>query len=379
MLQESSQEGSQISGLIQERDNLAKQVSVFLNDRQQIIAALNAKHQESVAYHGEIQRLQGLISQENAKQDRLQQEYSVLVAQYEDRQRALVSTQQELIALKQRLQQVLREKEDILSREQSSREHTPESDKECINLSAGDNKASSDQQADNKVEKEAVQGNNRPEEDSVVINKDIPVTNEDGTEISKETGEAVVAHSSDDTMYRHYLAEIESLKTVIQMQEQAFAEKDSLIRGKDQDLKCKDSVISEKDATLDEKDKAYSELSTRFHKTEQMLRTRDSEMNSLRKQNENLAFQLHGLQTEVGDLRQEKDQLSSKSMALDNQMDMVKEANNKLSMALKDHAFELNALKEKNNTLTRLLQEKGSDEKEKVRFKARWLTLGVNI
>lgn len=78
--------GTQISTLIQERDNLSKQLVMFQNDREQIVAALGAKHQESVAYHAEVQRLNELMSTEGHKQDVLQQEYSSLRKQYTDKQ-----------------------------------------------------------------------------------------------------------------------------------------------------------------------------------------------------------------------------------------------------------------------------------------------------
>lgn len=375
MLQESSQEGTQITGLIQERDNLIKQVSMFQNDREQIVAALGAKHQEAVSYHSEIQRLTTLIREENQKQDLLQQEYSSLLYQYQENKKTLISAQQDYTTLMAQFQEKQKALVDAQQEILTCKEKYVEMDgnyREMLEQSMSKQTSPSPF-----VEEEMLQ-----QKEAVVKNvSEVPQSSKSvqtlesmppvvKTVLEANTADVKGTSSPDESLQDKQtpdnLEELQSLQAIIRMHEDAFEEKDRLLMEKDKALVSRDNALSEKDKLLDEKDKQYSELSTRFHKTEQMLRTRDSEIGSVKKHNESLAFQLRGIESEASDLRQEKENLSSRRGALEQQMDMVKEANNKLSMALKDHAFELNALKEKNNTLTRLLQEKGTDNDEKV-------------
>ncbi|XP_074662734.1 uncharacterized protein LOC141915192 isoform X2 [Tubulanus polymorphus] len=104
VLQESGEnkDGARINDLILERENLSKQLALYQQDREQIIAALNQKHQESLGYHAEVQRLSNVISADSEKHDKLEQDYANLKLQYEDKQQTLLKAQNELINYKQK-------------------------------------------------------------------------------------------------------------------------------------------------------------------------------------------------------------------------------------------------------------------------------------
>lgn len=102
VLQDSSDNGAQINTLMQDKSNLSMQLSALQGEREQIVVFLNQKHQESLAYHREIQKLTLHITQEKDKQDRLQQEYTSLIPQFEDKKQALLKAQNELINYKQK-------------------------------------------------------------------------------------------------------------------------------------------------------------------------------------------------------------------------------------------------------------------------------------
>lgn len=102
VLQDSSQDGSQISSLMVEKENLAKQLASLQAERDQMVAFVNQKHQESVAYHNEVQRLTAYIHAENEKFENVQRNYANLVPEFEDKKQALLKAQNELINYKQK-------------------------------------------------------------------------------------------------------------------------------------------------------------------------------------------------------------------------------------------------------------------------------------
>uniref|UniRef100_T1JGE6 Thyroid receptor-interacting protein 11 n=1 Tax=Strigamia maritima TaxID=126957 RepID=T1JGE6_STRMM len=101
--QSPSTEDNQLESLLTERGNLTKQIGVLTNERQQIIAALNQKHEESVAYHAEIQRLSAALYTEHEKSSNLELQHSNVAKQYEDKQKTLINAQEELIGVRQRV------------------------------------------------------------------------------------------------------------------------------------------------------------------------------------------------------------------------------------------------------------------------------------
>ena len=60
-------DGSRVKSLVDERAELLQQLTVYQQDREQLIVAIQQKHQESVGYHAEIQRLQAKMSVDHGK------------------------------------------------------------------------------------------------------------------------------------------------------------------------------------------------------------------------------------------------------------------------------------------------------------------------
>ncbi|XP_052766404.1 thyroid receptor-interacting protein 11-like isoform X4 [Mya arenaria] len=106
VLQESSTEGSQINSLMQDKDNLTKQLAALQNEREQMITYLNQKHQESLTYHAEVQRVTALLNSENEKSEKMRHDYEVLVPMFEDNKHALVKAQNEILNYKQKYQEL---------------------------------------------------------------------------------------------------------------------------------------------------------------------------------------------------------------------------------------------------------------------------------
>ncbi|XP_071079458.1 thyroid receptor-interacting protein 11-like isoform X2 [Haliotis cracherodii] len=122
VLQDSSQEtqGTQINSLLQDKDNLSKQMMTFQAEREQMITYLNQKHQESVTYHNEIQRLTALVSTQTEQFEALNRNYTNLVPQFEDKTQTLLKTQNELLNYKQKYNELEVKYGELLGRSNMS-------------------------------------------------------------------------------------------------------------------------------------------------------------------------------------------------------------------------------------------------------------------
>lgn len=89
---------------MQDKFNLEKQLIDFKNEREQMIIYLNQKYYESVVYYVEIQRLIEYINDETEKYQILQQNYVVIVFQFEEKSENLLKIQNELINYKYKFQ-----------------------------------------------------------------------------------------------------------------------------------------------------------------------------------------------------------------------------------------------------------------------------------
>ena len=120
IFQDSSQNGPQINSLIQEKENLKKELSLLQAERDQIGSYLNQKHSESLAYHGEIQRLNVYIKNEAEKFDKLKQEHEKLMPLFEDKNQLLIKTQNELVNYKQKYSEMEVKYEELFQRSNAS-------------------------------------------------------------------------------------------------------------------------------------------------------------------------------------------------------------------------------------------------------------------
>ncbi|XP_025104160.1 thyroid receptor-interacting protein 11-like isoform X4 [Pomacea canaliculata] len=85
-----------------DKENLEKQLAALQAEREQMVAFVNQKHSESLAYHAEIQRLIALRSEENQHSEQLQAEYDKLCQQFEDKTQSLLKAQNDIINYRQK-------------------------------------------------------------------------------------------------------------------------------------------------------------------------------------------------------------------------------------------------------------------------------------
>ena len=102
VLQDSAPDGAKLAAAFGEADSLRTQLSVYQSDREQLIAALTSKHQESVGFYEESRRLADQLAALGADAARRAREAESLGAQFEETKRSLCAALGELAALRQR-------------------------------------------------------------------------------------------------------------------------------------------------------------------------------------------------------------------------------------------------------------------------------------
>ena len=102
VLQDSAPDGAKLASVCSEGDSLRSQLQVYQRDREQLIGALTAKHQESVNFYEEAQRLTARVSDLRAEVERRTREQDSLSQRYEEKQQALCTALGDVAALRQR-------------------------------------------------------------------------------------------------------------------------------------------------------------------------------------------------------------------------------------------------------------------------------------
>ncbi|XP_031778415.1 thyroid receptor-interacting protein 11 isoform X2 [Nasonia vitripennis] len=99
-----------LSQLISSKDNelikLNATVDMFRNERDEVVKLVQEKHNESLQYHAEIQRLTQLISDQTANLQKAIAEKDATLASLQEKESQLLWTQNELQVVKQRLQNI---------------------------------------------------------------------------------------------------------------------------------------------------------------------------------------------------------------------------------------------------------------------------------
>jgi chromosome segregation ATPase len=88
------------------KEAVSEQLSRLSSERAELIRTVKVKHEESVQYHSEIQRLTGLLSQEMKKLEEMKHQHNILAQQYEEKQKLILNMQTDLAAAKLRIQQL---------------------------------------------------------------------------------------------------------------------------------------------------------------------------------------------------------------------------------------------------------------------------------
>ncbi|CAL1269414.1 unnamed protein product [Larinioides sclopetarius] len=113
LIQETSNIPEHLQSLLEEKENLSKQIKLYKTDREKFMVNYNMKDKECRKYMVENKELDSSLLQQREKFDILEQTHQSLVQQYEEKQKSLINAQNEMVTLKQRLADLEQQQVDI--------------------------------------------------------------------------------------------------------------------------------------------------------------------------------------------------------------------------------------------------------------------------
>ncbi|GAB6029063.1 thyroid hormone receptor interactor 11 [Chamberlinius hualienensis] len=100
------QDGSSTSSFMNEIEILKQKIAAYEAEKEQIIAVVNHKHQESINYHSELLKTLTSLQDEKNKFDTLKLQNDELLKKMEEKQMAYLTSQNEAVALQGKLAQM---------------------------------------------------------------------------------------------------------------------------------------------------------------------------------------------------------------------------------------------------------------------------------
>ncbi|XP_072164593.1 uncharacterized protein [Diadema setosum] len=402
---EAPSNSSQISGVLSESEKLQKENTVLKEERDQLVVSIHQKHQESLAYYEEVQRLVGVINNEAQKHTALQTEHDALTSQVEAQSKSLnqsmadleeankakMSVVKELDETKQALSEVEEQlhelsslKTDLLNK--SSQVEEISATRES-SLAQRDSEIAELQRTIDELQK-------RPEpvmEEAIVRKENIPLQQSappsDYEQVLKDKDAQIAdlklqlqsstespSELVDPSKVEHGNEEIVRLKEELESQGHALLEMDSLARDRSSELEKRKEEIAVLKQQVDqhgqavlERDAIIQQRNSQLQQVHQDLQARTEEANTLRQHVQQLSLRLQGIEQELAKSQQELTSSQHLMHNKDGELRQLQDLMNRIGAEVREKNFELGALREKCKTLTKLLDEKESDTQGEVR------------
>lgn len=304
VLQDSVPDGNKVAALFGESDTLRSQLSVYQRDREQLINALTAKHQESVGFYEEAQRLAARVSELSVKLEQRAQAHDLMAQQYEEKQRALYTALNELSTLRQRRSELER-------------------------LLAATRSAEVSKDANSRV--------------SFSVDSD---EGDDDEDVSDRPSKAVLSEKSAQDM---------------RLFKDAITEKELAISERDQRIGNLEQAIADRERLVEERQQEFIDGAAKLRQMEDLMSARNSELTVLRKQCESLAFDLQGANGDRSELSGERDMLRRNVEALSVELQTLRLAHDELAAAFSKKEYELGVCREQASSLEKLVASAGGE------------------
>jgi len=276
---------------------------MYQRDREQLINALTAKHQESVGFYEEAQRLAARVSEMGVELEQRAQANNSLSQQYEEKQRALYSALNELSTLRQRRME--------LERQLASRSSLADS-----------------------VHKETVSR----------VSFSIDSDDDDNEPVASSP------------------PVIEGLSQDIRQYKDAVAEKELAIGERDQRINKLEQAIADRERLMEERQQEFLDGAGKLRHLEEVISTRNSEVTALRKQCENLTFDLQGTAGERSEAMRERDGLQRKCESLASELQSLRSHYDEIFTVTSKKDYELESLRARVASLEKLVDSAGRGE-----------------
>lgn len=292
VLQDSAPDGAKLAAVCNESDSLRSQLQMYQHDREQLISALTAKHQESVSFYEEVQRLKAqLMALRNDIEQRTRERDS-LSQQYEEKQQALFTALGDVAALRQRRSELETQLAAIRSATASA---------------VSDNQSTTDDTSSN-----------------VVVDRSLVV--------------------------------VQDLELEIQRCRDLLAEKDLALQKRERCISDLETSVKDVTTQLETEQQKCCEIAARLRSSEELLSSRTAELLALKKQCESLTFELQGSSARQSELVTERDLLCRRSESLATELQSLQTAHSELTGTIGSREFELNAFREQVASMQRLME-----------------------
>jgi len=292
VLQDSAPDGAKLAAVCSESDSLRSELQMYQRDREQLISALTAKHQESVSFYEEVQRLTAQVAALRGDVEQRTRERDSLSQQYQEKQQALFAALSDVAALRQR-------RSELESQLTAARSTTS-------TVAVSDNQSTADTSSNAIVDRTSV-----------------------------------VVHD---------------LELEIQRCRDLLAEKDVALQKRERCIGDLETSVKEVTTQLETEQQKCCEIAARLRSSEELLSSRTAELLALKKQCESLTFELQGSSTRQSELVTERDLLRQRSESLVTELQTLQSAHSELTATVGSREFELNAFREQIASMQRLME-----------------------
>ncbi|XP_033104008.1 thyroid receptor-interacting protein 11-like isoform X2 [Anneissia japonica] len=406
-----------VSNLLVENSNLQKSNTVLIEERDQLVVSIHQKHQESLAYYEEVQRLAGIVTTEtqnhNLMKVQVEQltkdsqqkdlELSTIKTELDEKNNSVLQLQEDLENYKGSLSKLDKDfnalndsflemenvKKELETKLSASVIASENEDKMSVVIKEKEGEIIELKKLVDEFNKSLAQGNASVIEEnvlpptSVILTASVPGDLTDGRHHAGSV-KTEKANAGEDT--ESLLFEIQNLKQKLKqtaktdeiinnLKDRLSEEKiqireiDNQLKEKIHELQKKNSDIAMLKEQIDIQNQALmdGEVATQ-HKSQEalqlrnQLQSREIELQTFRKQKETLQFELEGFRLEVEGHKKENLNLQHAIHNKDAECRQIQDLCNRMSAEIQEKNFEITALKEKSATLKKLVEEDSSSQ-----------------
>ena len=396
---------SQISDVLSDKENLQKENAVLKEEKEQLVVSIHQKHQESLAYYEEVQRLVGVVGSEMEKQNTLQQQTKDLQSHVEVLTESMNQSQlirDDAVRVNESLEDELEDKQQLVSKLESQLQELNDSRTSlATKLKELEEACSSKEHDITEKDREVAELQNTVEtlkvrpvpvvEETIVKAEAVPVQQsapsvnyeqlleEKDAKISELRAQLQSHESSAQTKeepvdFQKKDEEISRLKEQLDSQGHALLEMDALVRDRSAELERRKTEmatlrqqIDQQDQTVLGRDATIQRQTTELQQLQQDVRSKTEEVHTLRQHTQQLSMRLQAVEQELAKAIQEITNHQHMVHNKDGELRQLQDLMSRIGAEVREKDFEIGALQDKCRTLTKLVDEKATDSQGEVR------------
>nr|XP_054774598.1 thyroid receptor-interacting protein 11-like [Lytechinus pictus] len=402
---EAPSNSSQISGVLSESEKLQKENAVLKEERDQLVVSIHQKHQESLAYYEEVQRLVGIVNGEVHKFGNLQKQHSDLQTKMDEMsesmnqsklkldesfrfkgsleedletQKNLVEELENQVQLMDNSRMEMNKRIEELERLESDKANEldeKESELACLQRSLDEIKIKPEQVIEEtlvKSEIAPVQFSSPPVQyEQRMQEKDAEIAE---LQSQLQLQQVTPSASKDVDSSKGDAQELASVKEQLESQGHALMEMDGLVKDRSMELEKKKLEVATLRQQIDQQDQAILDQNTTLQKQsgdlQQLhvdLKAKMEEANTLRHHTQQISARLQAVEQELARAHQEITNQQHMVHNKDGELRQLQDLMSRTAAEVREKDFEITALRDKCKTLAKLVDERETDVQGEVR------------